>query len=849
MRFFSLAIISFLIGTATLVSAQTTEPPQATPPADTTRQQERQPAATMADYEAPKQFIVNQIRVNGVKFLDPDIIASTSGIAPGDTVMIPSDYVSSAIRKMWAQRFYSDVQIEAETVGDSVNFDIYLQERPRVYKWKYLGVRKGEEKELKEKLNLKEGRELSDYIIKTSIDVIKKFYSQKGYRNVEVDVLQENDPTLPNTVNVTFGIHRNEKVHIGEILFEGNEVYKDKKLRKTMKKTHQKSINLFRATKLKEKEYGEDKGNIIDFYGAQGYRNAAIVSDSIYTINPKRIGIRITLEEGLKFYYRNVTWLGNSVYPTDQLNLVLGVVKGRHYDRKSLHKQLGIYREMDPEYPSVSSMYQNSGYLFSQIEPEETVVGVDSVDIKIKVYEGKQARINEVNITGNLRVDEKVIRRELYVRPGELYDRSLLMQTLRQLSQMQHFNPETLQPGISPVTGELVDLNFPLEEQASDRFEVSGGWGSGMFVGSVGVVLNNFSVKNLFHSDRWTPYPSGQNQQLSIRGQSNGTYYKALSLQFVEPWLGGKKPHSFTLGLYYSDQTNAYSMFQAGTKHFRTIGASVGIGRRLNWPDRFFTIYNEISYQAYNLKDWDNFVVENGSSNIIAFKTTFGRNTVDQPIFPRSGSDFSISVALTPPYSLFDGIDYSRTDLTDKQRYQWIEYHKWGLKGEWYVPLTRNRKLVMMARAQMGYLGSYDKYKPSPFEGFDVGGDGMSGYNVYGVDVIAMRGYSNSSLTTYTSTQNYSNAYNKYTIEVRFPFMLQPNSTIYGLVFAEAGNAFPSWKTFDPFNLKRSIGAGVRLYLPFVGLLGFDWGYGFDSEYGQTGKHGGQVHFMIGQQF
>lgn len=845
------AVITFVfIGMGIVASAQTDVQSAPPPEADTTR---LDPNAPMIDFETPKQYIVNKIRVNGIKYLDPEIIASTSGLQPGDTIMIPSDYISSAIRKMWDQHYYSDVKIVAEPVGDSVNLEIFLQERPRVYQWKYEGVRKGELSDLQKKLDLKRGGDLSDYVLKNSTDLIRKFYTEKGFRNVTVDVRQENDTTFQNAVNVTFVVNRNSRVRIGKIDFEGNTVFTDRKLRKAMKKTHQKSFNIFRSTKLKDKDYAEDKENLIDYYNAQGYRNAEILSDSIYPINDKRIGIHIKLEEGNKFYYRNVSWLGNTVYSTEYLNRILGVVKGTHYDRKSLHKQLGIGKEMDPEGFSVSSEYQNNGYIFSSIEPTEVVVAPDSVDLEIKIYEGKQARINEVNISGNLRVDEKVIRRELYVRPGELYDRSLLMQTLRQLSQMQHFNPEALQPGIMPVTSELVDISFPLEEQASDQFEISGGWGSGMFVGSIGVRLNNFSVRNLFKADRWTPYPSGQNQQLYIRGQSNGTYYKSISMSFVEPWLGGKKPNSFTLGLYYSDQTNAYNIFQAGTKHFRTIGASVGIGRRLNWPDRFFTIYNEISYQAYNLKDWDSFLVSNGTSNIIKLTTVFGRNTVDQPIYPRSGSDFSISLSLTPPYSLFDGIDYSRTDLTNQQRYRWIEFHKWKLNGEWYVPLSRDRKLVMMARAQMGYLGAYNKDKPSPFEGFDVGGDGISGYDVYGVDVIAMRGYSNGSLTPYSYNNNgvgnYARAYNKYTVELRYPFIMQPSSTIYGLIFAEAGNAFATWKDFDPFRVKRALGVGVRIYLPIVGLLGFDWGYGFDNEVGQTGRHGGQIHFMIGQQF
>ena len=517
------------------------------------------PDAPIADYNAPKRYIVNKVTVSGVKFLDPEIIANTSGLHKGDTIMLPSDYISSAMRKMWSQRYFSDVRILAEPVGDSVNFEIYLQERPRVFKWNIVGVNKSEKSELiDKKLKLKRGSELSEFVINTNSDAIKKYFDEKGFQNAEVSVEQVNDTTVHNAVNVTFVVNKKSRVKIGKISFEGNEVFSDKRLRKTFKKTHQKGINIFRATKLKRKEYEEDKENLLDYYNSRGYRNAVIVKDSIYPINDKRIGISLTVDEGRKFYYRNVSWLGNSVYDTKTLNDMLGVVKGTAYDRKSLHKQLGIGRETNPEEMSVSSLYQNSGYLFSQIEPQEVVVGEDSVDLIIKVYEGKQARVNDVNFTGNYRVDDKVIRRELYVRPGELYDRSMLMATLRQLSQMQHFDPEKLQPNIVPVSNELVDLSFPLEEKASDKFEVSGGWGSGMFVGSVGVQLNNFSIRNLFKGNEWRPYPSGQNQQLAIKGQTNGTYYKAISLNFTEPWLGGRKPNSLTIGLYYSDETNAY---------------------------------------------------------------------------------------------------------------------------------------------------------------------------------------------------------------------------------------------------------------------------------------------------
>ncbi|WP_462415245.1 BamA/OMP85 family outer membrane protein [Alistipes ihumii] len=811
----------------------------------------------MLDYEHPKQYIINKVKVSGIKYLDPEVVASMSGLTKGDTIMIPSDYLSSTLKTMWNQRIYSDVQILTEPVGDSVNIEIVLRERPRVYDWKIEGVRKGQMSELLETLKLKKGSELSDFVLNSSKDAIRKYFAEKGFYNADVSVRLENDTTLENVVNVFFVVDRKNRVKIGKIDFEGNTALSDRQLRRSFKKTHQKSINIFKGAKYKEKDYEEDKENLIDFYNSRGYRNATILSDSVYRINDKRLGIALKVDEGNKFYYRNVSWTGNSVYETRQLNDMLGISKGETYDKKTLHKRLGIGKHADYEdMSSISSLYQNNGYLFSSIDPGEVVVGEDSIDINVKIFEGKQAKINEVKISGNHRVNDRVIRRELYVRPGELYNRALLMQTIRQLNQMQHFDPEKTSPGIDlvPNSNELVDISFPLEEVASDKFEISGGWGSNMFVGSVGVQLNNVSLKNFFKGSEWRPYPHGQNQQLAIRGQTNGSYYKAISLNFTEPWLGGKKPNSLTVGLYYSDETDAYYAWQSGNRHFRTIGVSVGIGRRLSWPDRYFTIYNEISYQAYNLKDWSSFLVTNGTSNIFALKTVLARNSVDSPIYPRTGSEFSLSLTLTPPYSLFQkNVDYADPNLPDYKRYKWIEYHKWQFKAQWYYPLTNNNKLVLMARAEMGYLGSYNKNKPSPFEGFDVGGDGMSGYNVYGVEIVGLRGYENSALTPYTYTADgradYARAYNKYTMEIRYPFILKPSSTIYGLVFAEGGNAFKSWKEFDPFLIKRSIGVGARIYLPIVGMLGIDWGYGFDKAVGQTERSGSQVHFIIDTQF
>ena len=810
---------------------------------------------------AQKLYYIRDVNVHGVQYLNPEILKSSAGLIAGDSVYLPSNFISNAISRLWSQRFFSDVKIGAEIEGDSLDLEVFLKERPRVYNWEFEGISKGKKKDLLEKLKLKRGSELSDYVIDKNKKLIHNYWAEKGFRNTEVDVRIDNDTLRPGqAVTVTFLIDRKEKVKIGKINFVGNEQFNDKRLRRTFKKTHQKSINFFKGTKLNENDYEADKELLIDFYNSRGYRNATIIRDSIYPINEKRLGIDLEVSEGNKYYIRNVSWVGNSVYETDDLQRMFGVNKGDTYDKKSMHKRLGIGKETDPEAMSVSSLYQNKGYLMSQIEPAETIIGPDSIDIEVKVFEGKQFTINEVGITGNQRVDDEVIRRELRTFPGELYDRSLLMQTIRTLGSLGHFNPEAIMPDIKPVSNELVNVNWPLEEQASDQFNIAGGWGSGTFVGSVGITLNNLSIKNTFKKGAWRPYPMGQNQRLSLSAQTNGTYYKAFAFSFTDPWMGGKKPNSFTLSAHFSEQNNAYYVWQTSTQYFRTYGVAAGLGKRLNWPDPYFTFYAEASYERYALKNWSSFVMTNGAANLASIKLVFGRNSVDQPIYPRRGSEFSASVQATLPYSLWDGKDYKKleqianssnstsaeADRANQERYRWVEFHKWQFKAQWFQALTKNSNLVLMLKAEMGYLGSYNKYKVSPFERYEVGGDGMSGYNIYGIDIIAMRGYEDGALDP---GSNYSRGYNKYTAELRYPIILKPSSQIYVLGFLEGGNAFDSWKKFSPFKIKRSAGFGVRLYLPVVGMLGIDWGYGFDAPANSSTKSGSQFHFVLGQQF
>ncbi len=800
-----------------------------------------------------KMYHLRKVNIHGVKHINHDIIRSSSGLVPGDSIYLSGSFIQNAMMRLWSQRYFEDIQIGATIEGDSVDLEVMLRERPRVMNWAVTGVPKGKSKDLiDEVLKLKRGHELSDHIVDRNIKLLKEHYGEKGFLDCEVDVKVEPDTVVKQAVNVTFDVKKNQRVRIGEITFSGNENFPAKRLARTFKKTHKVSILFWQKTKFNEEEYAEDKENLLDFYNSKGYRNANIISDSIYRMVPKnpkkkRMGIHINLAEGNKYYIRNVSWVGNSKYETEMLQRMLGLNKGDVYDKKSIHKRLGIGKEQNPDDMSVSSLYQNEGYLMSQIEPSEIIIGADSLDLEIKIFEGNQFTINNVGITGNNRVNDEVIRRELYTRPGELYNRALIMQTIRTLAGMQHFNEETLMPDIKPVSNELVDINWPLEEKASDQFNVAAGWGSGTFVGSVGITLNNLSIRNFFKKGAWKPYPMGQNQRLSISGQTNGTYYKAIALSFQDPWLGGRKPNSFTISGHLSEQNNAYYIWQSATSYFRSYGLSIGLGKRLSWPDPYFTFYGELAYQHYGLKNYNSFVMQNGKANMLSLRLVLARNSTDQPIYPRRGSDISVSLQITPPFSAMDGKNYADKNMSDQERYRWSEFHKWQFKAQWFQALTPNNNLVLMAKAEMGFLGHYNKNKISPFERFQVGGDGMSGYTMYGVDIIALRGYEDGDLDPVGS--NYSIAYNKYTLELRYPVILKPSSQIYVLGFLEAGNGFTSWKDFAPWKVKRSAGVGVRLYLPIVGMLGIDWGWGFDPPAGGTKRSGSQFHFVIGQNF
>ena len=792
----------------------------------------------------PREFVIADITISGVKYLNPEQILSFIGVAKGDTIKIPNEDISLALKRLWAQRHFSDISVSATKVeGDKIYLDIKLVERPRVSSWNFKGAKKGERDDLREKLHLRRGSEVSDYLLKVSTDAIKSFYAEKGFRKAEVNIIQETDTLVPNAIKVTFDIKKNQKVKIRKIYFEGNEKIKARKLRKSMKKTKDMRLrNLFSSKKFNDEEYPNDKENLIRYYNEKGYRDAAIVSDSIYYINNKRLGIKITVDEGQRYYFRNITWMGNTIIPSVVLSNILGIKKGDVYDVVAMEKMLQV------DQASVSTQYMDQGYLFFNVQPVEINIVGDSIDIEMRIFEGKQATFNRINITGNTKTNEHVIRRELWTRPGYLFSKSDFERSLRELAQSNNFDAEKL---MSPEGYKLTpnerdgtaDITYNVEEKSNDQIELSGGYGGNTFIATVGLKFSNFSIGRMFKRNAWRPVPSGDGQTLALRFQTNGSYYTATSISFVEPWLGGKKPTSLSVSAYYTRETDGY-YYQNVTQSLETFGLSVGIGQRLKWPDTYFTLYTGVSLQHYILNNWQSyFLFSDGQSNNFSFNVILGRNSTDQPIYPRKGSDFSLGLQLTIPYSLFTNKDYS--SIPDNERYKWIEYHKWTFKGALYTQLVGD--FVLMTRAQFGFLAYYNSnWGYSPFEAFILGGDGMSGFNRYGQENIALRGYVNSSVTPLVNGAYAGHIYDKFTVELRHPVIMQPQANIFAYVFFEGGNAWSTFDKFNPFAIKRSAGIGVRLMLPIVGTLGIDWGYGFDNVPHYPNAGGGQIHFTFG---
>ena len=835
----------------------------------------------VVDYNKPQKYVVGGVKVEGNNYFSPDQILQITGMQKGMEVTVPSEELTSIVNRLWLQRYFEDVALVVDslsTARDTAFFKISIVERPRVSRWTFKGVKSGEEKELRERLNFRRGGEFSDYVAKTSTDIIKRYYKEKGFQNVDVDVNTKRDTMIRSAIRVQFAVDRGEKVKIKTITFNGVEHVKEGKLVKAMKKTRDARLrNFFSSKKFNEAEYENDKRAMISAFNEAGYRDARIVKDTMYYVSPSRLQIDFEVDEGKQYYFRDITWTGNSVYSSDALNEILKIKSGDVYDVVTMEKRLfggGKQSEYD-----VSKLYRDNGYLFFNLQPVELNIEGDSVDVEMRVVEGKPATLNNIVINGNDLTNERVVRRQVFTRPGYLFSQSEFERSIREIASMGQFDPEAIMDpakGYSIIPNQLnntVDLVYNVTEKPSSQLELSGGWGGNTFVATVGVSFNNFSTRRILDKSAWRPVPLGDAQNLSLRFQTNGTYYTSLSASFSEPWLFGKKPTSLNLSVYYTRQTNSYIYYNIlnNDEYMEVYGFAAGIGKRLKWPDNYFVLYNQLSWQTYRLQNWAyQFLFNTGISHNLSYTLSLSRNSTDQQIYPRMGSDFSFSVQLTPPYSLlrkkdkgildangnptkvsnWRDIDYSLQSSED--RYKWIEYHKWTFQGAVYTKLVGD--LVLMARAQFGYLGYYNRnWGYSPFEGFRVGGDGMSGYDTYGSEIISLRGYENYSLTptamsSYNSTGNYyaGNVYDKFTVELRYPVILQPQSTIFALLFLEGGNCWSDIRDFNPFQIRRSAGVGVRVFLPMIGLLGVDWGYGFDNH---DGSGGSQFHFVIGQQF
>lgn len=834
------------------------------------------------------KYEIAEITVTGADHYEDFVLIGFSGLSVGQVISVPGPEITEAVKRFWKQGLFSDVKIYATKIENGkVWLNISLKERPRISKINYSGLKKGEIEDLEKKLNLSVGNQITPNITDRIITVIKKYMEEKGFLNTDVFVYQKDDPEKPGHVIVDIEVNKKIKTSVHKIYVTGNQALTVAQIDKAMKKTNEKNLrNFFRSKKFVKQEYENDKKLIIEKYNEIGYRDAYIVTDSIVPFNEKSVDIYLTINEGKKYYFRNISWIGNTVYPYEFLNEKLGIKKGDLYNYNYLIKRL-----LTDENDAISKLYQNNGYLFFQIEPVEVHVENDSIDFEIRIYEGKQATINEIGIKGNTRVYEHVIRRELRTKPGQLYSQEDIVRSLRELAQMGHFDQEKMNNAIDiqpdPENG-TVDINYVLESKGNDQIEFSAGWGATGVVGSVGLKFSNFAIQNLFNPDTYRIVPQGEGQTFSLNARTNGQSYSSFSISFLEPWLGGKRPNSLSASVYYSTQTaisnrylnyinNLSSMYYGGyyggyyndyygnnynyyqtevdpDRYMRTLGASLGYGKRLNWPDDYFSFYSELSFQRFMLNNWyaGYFPMTSGTFNNLSMNLILNRSSIDNPIYTRTGSLFSLGLKFTPPYSVFNGKDYSQ-EMSNEERYKFIEYHKWTFTGKTFTPLTPNNKLVLMARAQFSYLGYYNKNARSPFETFYMGGDGMSSYTSYGTEYVAMRGYENGSLTPYDTKTGIAAGYlyNKYTMELRYPLSLEQSATIYVLSFVEAGNCFNSIfgpNGYNPFNLKRSAGIGVRIFLPMFGMMGIDWGYGFDTVTGATKPSGSQFHFVLGQE-
>lgn len=854
------------------------------------------------DYANPKKYEIAEIKVQGVEFLDHNALISLSGLKVGDRINIPGDAISSAIKKLWEQGIIGDISIEIEKIeGDKIFLVIALTERPRLSKFTIEGLNKTATSEVSDKIKLIRGRVVTDALVKNAELTVKEHFIEKGYLNTTVSIRQESDPQVSNSVHLIIDVDRKQKVNINRINFIGNTEFDDRKLEKQMKSTNEHvrisiikdvfqtlaslnkkkvktfldstqevsgkdikdyindniKLNFFNSSKFIGDDYEDDKEKVIAFLNSKGYRDAEIIEDSIFRHDNNSININLHIDEGKQYYFRNIDWTGNFVHSDEALSTILGVEKGDVYDMELVSKRLNY----NPTGRDVSALYMDNGYLFFSVDPVEVKIVGDSIDVEMRIFEGTQATINKIIITGNDRTNDHVILREVRTLPGQKFSRADLIRTQRELSQLGYFDPEQI--GINPMPNPAdgtVDIEYSLVEKPSDQIELSGGWGGYYgFVGTLGLVFNNFSVRNIPHFEKWRPLPVGDGQKLALRVQANGRSYQNYSISFSEPWLGGKRPNSFSVSFSYANNRpyinntrflpSNYDMNNLSydpNAQIKVFNFTVGLGRRLRWPDDYFSLSNSISYQLYDLYKYRmgyGIGDEEGTGSVtgISLNNTIARNSIDNPLYPRSGSSISLSTSLTPPYSLF-GMD-------QEGDYDLMEYHKWMFDASYFSQIAGD--LVLNARAHFGYIGSYQKETPvGPFERFWMGGSGLSGQNsfIIGREIISLRGYEDNSIVPVDGITQGGIIYNKFVFELRYPVSLNPSATIYLLGFAEGGNTVNNYAEYNVNNLYKSAGFGARIFMPAFGLIGVDWGYGFDRLPGSFERSGPQFHFTIGQQ-
>ena len=835
----------------------------------------------------PKTYKLAGLTVTGIEGYEDYVLTGISGLTVGQELEVPGTAITDAVKRYWKHGLFSDVSISADSiVGDNIYLKIHLAPRPRISTINYNGLKKTEREDMEKKLGLLKGGQITPNMIDRAKILAKKYFEDKGYKNAEVFIRQRDDVAAKNQVILDIDVDKKEKLKVRSIIIDGDNQLGEKKIKGTLfskgafAKTHEagKLSNILKSKKFTPERWAEDKKNLITKYNEYGYRDAMIVKDSVWNVDPKHVDIYVKVDEGKKYYIRNIKWVGNTIYTTDYLSRLLDMKKGDVYNQTYLNKRLSQDED------AVGNAYWNNGYLFYNLQPTEVNIVGDSIDLEMRITEGQQARINRVRINGNDRLYENVVRRELRTKPGDLFSKEALQRSARELASMGHFDPEAINPVPEPNYEDgTVDINYNLKQKSNDQVELSLGWGQTGVIGRVGLKLNNFSMANLFRRNREHRgiLPIGDGETLSLGAQTNGTYYQSYNAQYSTNWLGGKRPIQFSVGMSYSKQTdvssnyynsgymnnynnyrygygnynyNSYENYYDPDKYVKLFSVYAGWGKRLSWPDDYFTLSLQLQYQRYMLRNWQYFIMSNGSANNLNLNIALNRTSTDNQLFPRRGSDFSVSLTITPPWSKWDHKDYAHlaTDRNSptfsqeqQEKYRWIEYHKWKFKARTFTALTSGQKcFVLMTRVEFGLLGSYNKNKKSPFETYYMGGDGMSGYSTgYAEETIGLRGYENGSLTPY-GAEGY--AYSRMSLELRYPFLLG-NTTIYGLGFVEAGNAWTETSKFNPFDMKRSAGLGVRIFLPMVGMMGIDWAYGFDKVFGTKG--GSQFHFILGQEF